>query len=190
MFGVPPSKAEQVNCLHVRRFETPLGAMLAQAYEKGHHHLLKFVDRRGMEREIACLVNRNRCTVVPGNNSHLEEIGKELKDYLTVRQRTSPCRFVTDGSAFEDVVWALLRTIPPGEKWSYARLAQTLNRPMAMRVVGRANGRNCLALLIPYHRVISADGNCAAMAAFGVSSGCSNTSDKSSGRRRRNGESG
>lgn len=158
VFGVPPSKAEQVNCLHARWFETPLGAMLALANEEGLH-LLEFVDRRGLEREIAGLMKRSKCAVVPGDNSHLEKIGTELKDYFDGTATNFTVPLVTNGSAFEADVWALLRTIPPGETWSYAQLAHTLNRPTATRAVGRANGRNCLALVIPCHRVIRADGN-------------------------------
>jgi AraC family transcriptional regulator of adaptative response/methylated-DNA-[protein]-cysteine methyltransferase len=158
VFGVPPSRAEQVNCLHARWLETPLGAMLALANEKGLH-LLEFVDRRSLEPEIAGLAKRTKSAVVPGNNPHLEKISEELKGYFEGTMMTFTVPLVTSGSAFERDVWALLRTIPPGETRSYAQLAQRLGRPTATRAVGRANGRNCLALVIPCHRVIRADGN-------------------------------
>ncbi len=158
VFGVPPSRAAQVNCLRARWIETPLGAMLALANDGGLH-LLEFVDRRGLEREIACLMKRTRCAVVPGDNQHLNQLGEELKGYFdgTLTDFTVPR--VVAGSAFERGVWSLLRTIPPGETWSYAQLARTLGSANATRAVGRANGRNCLALVIPCHRVIRADGN-------------------------------
>jgi AraC family transcriptional regulator of adaptative response/methylated-DNA-[protein]-cysteine methyltransferase len=53
----------------------------------------------------------------------------------------------------------MLRLIQPGETWSYAKLALRLGRASATRAVGRANGRNNLALVIPCHRVIGADGS-------------------------------
>lgn len=158
VFGVSPSRAEQANCLRARRFETPLGAMLALADERGLH-LLEFVDRRALEREIAGLMKRHNCAVVPGNNQHLERTGEELKSYFDGAATSFTVPLVVGGSEFERGVWTLLRTIPPGETWSYAQLAQTLKRPTAIRAVGRANGRNCLALVIPCHRVIRADGN-------------------------------
>jgi AraC family transcriptional regulator, regulatory protein of adaptative response / methylated-DNA-[protein]-cysteine methyltransferase len=157
-FGVAPSRAQQVNCFYARWLETPLGAMLALANDQGIH-LLEFVDRRGLEREIACLMKRARGAVVPGDNPHLDQLAVELKSYFdrTFTDFTVP--LVVAGSKFECDVWSLLRTIPPGETRSYTQLAQTLGRPQATRAVGRANGRNCLALLIPCHRVIRADGN-------------------------------
>jgi len=158
VFGVPPSQAGQVNCLHARWIETPLGALLALANDEGIH-LLEFVDRRGLEREIAGLMKRAGCAVVPGDNRHLDQLGDELKGYFggTMKDFTVP--LVVAGSAFERSVWSLLRTIPPGETWSYAQLARALGNANATRAVGRANGKNCLALVIPCHRVIRADGN-------------------------------
>ena len=158
VFGVAPSRAEQVNCFYARWLETPLGALLALANDQGIH-LLEFVDRRGLEREIAFLMKRARCAVVPGDNPHLDQLGSELKSYFdkTVMDFTVP--LAVAGSKFEREVWSLLRTIPPGQTRSYSQLAQTLGRANASRAVGRANGRNCLALLIPCHRVIRADGN-------------------------------
>jgi len=62
------------------------------------------------------------------------------------------------GTPFETAVWQTLRQIPVGETWSYAQLAKALDRPKAVRAVGRANGRNPVALVVPCHRVIGADG--------------------------------
>lgn len=62
------------------------------------------------------------------------------------------------GTPFETAVWQLLRCIPVGQTWSYAGLAAALDRPRAVRAVGRANGRNPVSLVLPCHRVIGADG--------------------------------
>jgi methylated-DNA-[protein]-cysteine S-methyltransferase len=62
------------------------------------------------------------------------------------------------GTAFQLRVWAALRTIPPGQAWTYARLATEVGDPKAVRAVGAANGRNPVALVIPCHRVIASDG--------------------------------
>ncbi len=62
------------------------------------------------------------------------------------------------GTAWEARVWALLRKVPPGETRSYGELARSLDRPGAARAVGLANGRNPVALVIPCHRVVGADG--------------------------------
>ena len=62
------------------------------------------------------------------------------------------------GSAFQQRVWEELLRIPYGETRSYAQLAEAISRPGAARAVGHANGQNRIAILIPCHRVIAADG--------------------------------
>jgi AraC family transcriptional regulator of adaptative response/methylated-DNA-[protein]-cysteine methyltransferase len=66
---------------------------------------------------------------------------------------------VAPGTPFEERVWSELRAIPRGETRSYEGLAAALGRPAAARAVGRANGMNRLAIVIPCHRVIGADGS-------------------------------
>ncbi|MBA4163473.1 MAG: bifunctional DNA-binding transcriptional regulator/O6-methylguanine-DNA methyltransferase Ada [Erythrobacter sp.] len=62
------------------------------------------------------------------------------------------------GTAFQQRVWQELRRIPPGETRSYGELAALVGNPKACRAVGGANGANNIAVLIPCHRVIQADG--------------------------------
>ncbi|MFC3100907.1 methylated-DNA--[protein]-cysteine S-methyltransferase [Altererythrobacter lauratis] len=64
----------------------------------------------------------------------------------------------TGGTPFQQRVWAQLRAIPPGETRSYAEIAVAIGQPGAARAVGGANGANPVAVLIPCHRVIAADG--------------------------------
>jgi methylated-DNA-[protein]-cysteine S-methyltransferase len=63
------------------------------------------------------------------------------------------------GSAFEQRVWAIVRTIGFGQMRSYGSIARALGEPGAARAVGRANGRNPAALVVPCHRVVGADGS-------------------------------
>ena len=65
----------------------------------------------------------------------------------------------TAGTAFQEQVWAALRTIPAGRTWSYRELARAIGRPEAVRAVGLANGANPIAIVVPCHRVIGADGS-------------------------------
>ena len=62
------------------------------------------------------------------------------------------------GTEFECTVWDTLLTIPAGETRSYADIARTVGNPNASRAVGRANGANPIAILIPCHRVVASDG--------------------------------
>jgi methylated-DNA-[protein]-cysteine S-methyltransferase len=63
------------------------------------------------------------------------------------------------GTAFQCDVWAALRTIPSGETRSYAALAKSLGKANAVRAVAAANGANPVAVFVPCHRVIAADGS-------------------------------
>ena len=62
------------------------------------------------------------------------------------------------GTEFQCQVWSALRTIGPGSTYSYARLASSLSRPRAVRAVAAANGANPVAVFVPCHRVIAANG--------------------------------
>jgi methylated-DNA-[protein]-cysteine S-methyltransferase len=63
------------------------------------------------------------------------------------------------GTDFQRRVWASLREIPYGETISYGELARWVGNPKASRAVGLANGRNPVAIVVPCHRVIGADGS-------------------------------
>lgn len=65
---------------------------------------------------------------------------------------------VVQGTPFQRQVWDALRTIPYGETRSYAWLAAAVGKPGAARAVGQANGANPVGIVVPCHRVISADG--------------------------------
>ena len=63
------------------------------------------------------------------------------------------------GTAFEEQVWAALRTIPPGTTLTYRKLAELVGRPRAIRAVGRANALNPICLVVPCHRIVGSDGD-------------------------------
>ena len=63
------------------------------------------------------------------------------------------------GTEFQQAVWNALQEIPIGDTTTYAKIADTINRPKAVRAVGTAIGANPIAFLIPCHRVIRTDGS-------------------------------
>ncbi len=63
------------------------------------------------------------------------------------------------GTEFQRRVWASLCEIPYGETISYGELARWVGNPKASRAVGLANGRNPVAIIVPCHRVIGANGS-------------------------------
>ena len=158
IFGQPPRDAKDGHCLFAQRIETPLGTMLAVADEAGLR-LLEFADRRGLERELAGLRRRLKCAIVPGNNSILENTVRQVGSYFAGELLTFDLPLAPVGSEFQLRVWTELKTIAPGTTRSYAAMAVKLGMPQAPRAIGRANGSNMLALVIPCHRVIRADGS-------------------------------
>jgi methylated-DNA-[protein]-cysteine S-methyltransferase len=63
-----------------------------------------------------------------------------------------------EGTAFQQAVWQALQQIPYGQTQTYGQVAQAIGRPAAVRAVGQANRANPLAIVIPCHRVIGANG--------------------------------
>jgi AraC family transcriptional regulator of adaptative response/methylated-DNA-[protein]-cysteine methyltransferase len=158
VFGTVPSGAIGLAQLKAEWLDTPLGPMLALADEQGLH-LLEFVDRRALENEIAWLRRHLDCVVVPGGNRHLAAIKQELREYFAGSRKVFNVPVVLNGSPFELRVWQELLSISHGETRSYIDIAIALGSPAAVRAVGRANGANRLAIIVPCHRVIGADGS-------------------------------
>ncbi len=158
IFGKPPGDSDNLNCLLAKWLDTPLGGILAIANEAGLH-LLEFVDRRGLENEIKWLRKKTKAPIIPGNNAVLEKIEQELKDYFEGTNLNFTVPIVMNGTPFEQSIWNQLLKIPVGTTRSYAQLAEGIENQNAVRAVGRANGKNCMAIIVPCHRVIGADGN-------------------------------
>lgn len=144
--------------LHAEWIDTPLGPMVAIADDNALY-LLEFTDRRGLEREVERLRQRLKRPIVPGRTPVTDAIEDDLAAYFRDPRHpfSTPVRY--PGSAFQTTVWTLLKTIPCGATWTYAHLALMAGNPNSARAVGRANGANQLALIIPCHRVICKNGD-------------------------------
>jgi AraC family transcriptional regulator of adaptative response/methylated-DNA-[protein]-cysteine methyltransferase len=158
IFGEPPTAAKSRDCMFAERLETPLGAMLAVADDKGLR-LLEFADRRALEAELAALRKRLKTNVVPGEHRFLDAVRTQLARYFSGENLEFDISLAPIGSDFQMRTWALLRSIPIAETRSYSWMAERLGIPNARRAVGRANGTNMLSIVIPCHRVIRADGS-------------------------------
>jgi methylated-DNA-[protein]-cysteine S-methyltransferase len=66
---------------------------------------------------------------------------------------------LTNGTPFQESVWAALRATKWGQRLSYSELAARIGRPLAVRAVGLANGRNPVAILTPCHRIVGKNGS-------------------------------
>jgi AraC family transcriptional regulator of adaptative response/methylated-DNA-[protein]-cysteine methyltransferase len=157
-FGHVPSKSKTTSPpITMNRILTPLGPMVVATTETAIC-LLEFADRRMLETQLKRVQKAYETTFAPGNNDLIRELKSELDEYFagTRTEFTAPIEAV--GTDFQESVWNRLNKIPSGQTVSYERIAKDLKKPGAQRAVGRANGDNRIAIIIPCHRVIRSDG--------------------------------
>ncbi|SDK70697.1 methylated-DNA--[protein]-cysteine S-methyltransferase [Microbulbifer yueqingensis] len=94
-----------------------------------------------------------------GASSLTDAAAGQLEEYLAGRRRVFELPLQLRGTAFQRRAWQALLEIPYGETRSYMQQAEAVGNPRAVRAVARANGANPLAILVPCHRVIGADGS-------------------------------
>lgn len=101
------------------------------------------------------------CGEPPRDGEHpiLDQTQRELNEYFMGHRESFTVPLVLDGSPFQEGVWRQLLGIPFGKTTSYDAIAMRLERPGGARAVGRANGDNRIAIIVPCHRVINADGS-------------------------------
>ena len=92
------------------------------------------------------------------DDSGLAAIVEQLEAYFAGSREAFEVDLDLAGTEFQRAVWAGLLEIPYGETMSYGELARRVGRPGASRAVGLANGRNPVAIIVPCHRVIGANG--------------------------------
>jgi methylated-DNA-[protein]-cysteine S-methyltransferase len=87
------------------------------------------------------------------------DLKRQLEEYFAGERTTFDVPLAPEGAPFEREVWRALEEIPYGETVSYGEIARRVGQPTAARAVGTANGRNPIAVIVPCHRVIGADGS-------------------------------
>ena len=155
-FGTAPSKGDP-DPLYIDWLDTAFGRMVMVADDRALY-LIEFVHRVRLPRQLERLRNVHRRAIVPGETDITRRMAREMEAYLAGELRAFTVPLEVTGTAFQDDVWAALRTIPYGETWSYADLAKAVGNAKAVRAVASANGANGLAIVIPCHRVIASDG--------------------------------
>ncbi|MCV6547824.1 MAG: trifunctional transcriptional activator/DNA repair protein Ada/methylated-DNA--[protein]-cysteine S-methyltransferase [Cohaesibacter sp.] len=158
LLGMAPSHFQQDALLRADWIDTPLGAMIAVS-DASSLHLLEFLERKALPRELKALHKRAKGSLGFGRFSPTDQVQKELDAYFKGDVASFKTPITMHGSAFTQQVWRQLRSIPVGQTRSYSQLAKELDNPAATRAVARANGANPLAILVPCHRVIASDGN-------------------------------
>jgi AraC family transcriptional regulator of adaptative response/methylated-DNA-[protein]-cysteine methyltransferase len=157
LFGQPPGRSSDAECVRLAWIDTPIGPMIAGATGAGVC-LLEFTDRRMLEAQLQTLRRRFKAGLVPDGHPHLEALRRELGEYFEGRRREFSVPVNAPGTPFEERVWRELQRIPYGATRSYEQIARAVASPKAVRAVGRANGLNRIAIVIPCHRVVNKSG--------------------------------
>lgn len=89
----------------------------------------------------------------------LRQAAAQLEEYLAGKRKAFDLALAPQGTPFQRRVWEELQRIPYGQTRCYGELAKAIGKPGAARAVGMANNRNPIAVIIPCHRVIGADGS-------------------------------
>ena len=157
LFGRTPGRSRDTDCLVVQWVDTPIGPFVAGAADQGVC-LFEFADRRALEVQVTTLRKRLDRAAVPGMNEHLEQLIDEVAGYFEGTRRCFSVPLFLHGTSFQEKVWRQLLEIPYGETTSYDQISRAIDRPGAQRAVGRANGQNRIAVVVPCHRVVRSDG--------------------------------
>jgi AraC family transcriptional regulator of adaptative response/methylated-DNA-[protein]-cysteine methyltransferase len=158
LFGAPPGRADQSNCVRVSLEETPLGPMIYGVTDDAVC-LVEFASRRMLEKQIESVRRKFGSAVVPGTNRVLDALRAQMNEYFAGTRTSFDLDLAAPGSSFQERVWRQLCAIPYGETCSYETLAARVGAPGAVRAVGTANGANRIAIVIPCHRVVRKNGD-------------------------------
>ena len=157
VFGSAPSAAQDCEAITLSWIHTAVGPLVVGTTEEAVC-LLEFSDRRLLENQLQTLRRRFRAALVPGTNRLVTALEKQLDEYFSGRRREFDLPLNYPGTPFQKKVWCALLEIPYGSTRSYKDVARQIGHPGAVRAVGTANGMNRVAILIPCHRVVNANG--------------------------------
>lgn len=158
LLGQAPGTITGKELLKADWIDTPIGVMIAVS-DANALHLLEFLDRKALPAELRKLHTISRGQLGLGRFAPTDRIETELEGFFSGRSPLFTTPLAPRGTAFMQSVWSALREIPPGETRSYSEIATAIGRPAAVRAVARANGANPIAIVIPCHRVLGADGS-------------------------------
>jgi methylated-DNA-[protein]-cysteine S-methyltransferase len=138
------------------RYDSPLCPLLLATDDDGALRALDFGDHDSRMRR---LLREQYGDVVIEKGAAPKSIVQALDAYFAGEfAALDEIPVTTGGTPFQRAVWRALRTIPPGTTQTYGQIAAHIGHPAASRAVGAANGANPVAIVVPCHRVIGANG--------------------------------
>ncbi len=142
--------------LQLNRWTSPLSSLLLVTDEDGLLRALEFADH---EVRMCRLLREHYGKYALEEGSAPVSLTRALCAYFDGNlEALADLKVATGGTPFQRSVWKALRTIPAGTTTTYGKLAASLGDSGASRAVGTANGANPIAIVVPCHRVIGANG--------------------------------
>jgi AraC family transcriptional regulator of adaptative response/methylated-DNA-[protein]-cysteine methyltransferase len=142
--------------IHYAITQSPLGRILVATTDRGLCAVL-FADEDS-EAVIALRDRFPQAVLRPSTDDTLDAALRFVLSHLTETPTAATLPFHVRATAFQQRVWQALLAIPRGETRTYAQIAESIGSPSALRAVGTACGANPLAVVVPCHRVVGADG--------------------------------
>jgi AraC family transcriptional regulator of adaptative response/methylated-DNA-[protein]-cysteine methyltransferase len=158
VFGSAPSDTRNCSPITLSWIRTTAGPLIVGTTEEAVC-LLEFSDRRMLESQLQTLRRRFHTALLPGSNHLVTALQQQLNEYFSGERRQFTIPLSHPGTPFQEKVWSALLDIPYGSTCSYQDVARRVGHPRAVRAVGTANGMNRIAILIPCHRVVNANGD-------------------------------
>jgi O-6-methylguanine DNA methyltransferase len=142
--------------LRLERWASPVSPLLLVTDREGNLRSLEFADH---EARMHRLLRRHYGSYKLDDGAAPASIHRALDAFFDGNLGAlAEIRTATGGTPFQRDVWVALREIPAGATISYGELAANVGRAGASRAVGAANGANPIAIVVPCHRVIGANG--------------------------------
>ena len=142
--------------LFIDRVKSPIGEI--RIISDGEN--LRALDFEDYEERMEKLLKRHygEYELVPQKNPN--GVSEVMERYFAGElDAIDEVKVAANGTQFQTAVWKQLRNVPLGKTWSYGELARRVGKPKASRAVGLANGSNPIAIVVPCHRVIGANGS-------------------------------
>lgn len=137
---------------------SPVGLLFLALSERGLRHV-EFMDRKSIKRVIAGHTRPDSGETWEASLLALKPVVDQLESYFCGALTEFEIPLEPIGTDFQKQVWKALRRIPFGETRSYGEIAKAIDQPRAARAVGLANNQNPIAIVVPCHRVIGANGS-------------------------------
>jgi methylated-DNA-[protein]-cysteine S-methyltransferase len=136
--------------VYFSRMDSPAGPLLLAATEEKGLRLLNF-DR-------GKLPPTGKDEIWIESSEHLKSYVEQVNAYFRGELRNFTCKLDLIGTEFQKDCWKALLQVPYGKTCSYGDIARAIGRPLASRAVGMANHDNPIAIIVPCHRIVGANG--------------------------------